>query len=370
MNKLLKNCLESEDAIHKISKEINIDLQKAKELFAFISFYFPLLMKMELRIKKLNSKLKSKNKLIDEALKYFAHLNSDGKFLRGTLIALGYQNSGKKDDDFLDLSIAYETFQTAILIHDDAIDKGDKRRGKPTINSIYKDKFKNIEDNEHIANSLSVCIGDLGFYMANQFIVENYYNNPNLAPTLKYFNDIVMKTACGEFVDVYLPNERDIEDVEPLIMDIYKMKTAIYTVTGPYCLGMILAGDNDTKEIEKILMDIGVAYQIRDDIFGIYGKHSLKSVTTDIEEFKQTILYSYAIRTPYKDELLKYYGKKTGKKELEKVREIFINCGAKEYAENKMKKLFNKARKNIEKSNIKNKDALLGLMVYLEVSSK
>jgi len=370
MNEILKDYMRLDNKIELISEKFNIDIKKAKELLNFVSFYFPLLLKLEKEIKLYNSKLKSKNKLIDEALKYFANLNSDGKFLRATLIALGYENGGKDDDEFLGLSLAYEFFQTAILIHDDAIDRSDIRRGKQTINSIYSDRFSQLKDKEHIANSLSVCVGDLGFYMANQIIVDRYYNHPNLAPTLKYFNDVVMQTACGEFIDVYLPNERKMEDIEPLIMDIYKLKTSMYTVVGPYCLGMILSGKSEIKEIEKILMDIGVAYQIRDDIFGIYGKFTQKSVTSDVEEFKQTILYSYAINTPYKNELLKYYGKKTGKKELEKVREILEVCGAKKYAEDKMKKLFDRARKNIENSNLKNKEALLGLMVYLELSVK
>lgn len=370
MNELLKDCMESEDAVSALCDRVHIDAKKAKELLSFISFYFPFLIKLEGEVKKLNAKLSSNNVLIDEALGYFANLNSDGKFLRGSLIALGYQNSDKNDDGFLDLAVAYELFQTSILIHDDAIDRGPLRRGKPTINAIYEKRFENLEDRVHVANSLSVCVGDLGFYMANQIIVESYFNHPNLASTFKYFNDVVMKTACGEFIDVYLPHDKNVSNLEDLIMDVYRLKTAIYTVTGPYCLGMTLAGEKDIQKIEKVLMDIGVAYQIRDDIFGIYGKFTLKSVTSDIEEFKQTILYSYAVNTPYKDDLLKYYGKKTGKKELEKVREIFNECGAKRYAEDKMKMLFDRARKNILDSSIKNKDALLGLIVYLEISSK
>lgn len=374
MNELLKDCMESEDAEKALRDKIHLDAKKAKELLSFISFYFPVLLKFENGIRKFNNNLQepTKNVLINEALEHFAHLNSDGKFLRGTLIALGYQNGGKNDDAFLDLALAYETFQTSILIHDDAIDKGDTRRGKPTINNIYGEKFNQLDDREHIASSLSICIGDLGFYMANQIIVSKYYNHPQLAAVLKYFNDVVMKTACGEFIDVYLPNVKQMENIEPLIMDIYKLKTAVYTVTGPYCLGMILSGNSkkDVEKFESILMDIGVAYQIRDDIFGVYGKYIGKSVTTDIEEFKQTILYSYTIGTSYKDELLKYYGKKVTKSELAIVRDIFIKSGAKEYAEKKMKMLFDRARRNIENSDINNKNALLGLMVYLEISSK
>lgn len=370
MNEQLKKCMEAEESVKEICNKIHIDDKKAKDLLSFISFYFPLLLKFENGMKKLNAQIKSKNTILNEALSYFVNLNEGGKYLRGALIALGYQNSQKNDDDFLNLALAYETFQTSILIHDDVFDKGDLRRGKKTIHSIYGEKFKSIPNGEHIGNSLSICLGDLGFYIANQIIIKNYCNNPNLPKVLEYFNDIVTKTACGEFIDIYLPNVKQMDNLEPFVMDIYRLKTAVYTVAGPYCLGMLLAGSDDIKEVESILMDIGVAYQIRDDIFGIYGKYIGKSVITDIEEFKQTILYSYAITTPYKEELLKYYGKKITKKELIIVQNIFEECGAKKYALNKMKALFNRARKNIEKSSIGNKSALLGLMTYLEINSK
>ena len=59
-------------------------------------------------------------------------MNSDGKFLRGCLIDLGYRLN-KSDNYATTLAIAYETFQTSILIHDDIIDNAILRRGKETI---------------------------------------------------------------------------------------------------------------------------------------------------------------------------------------------------------------------------------------------
>ena len=159
-------------------------------------------------------------------------------------------------------------------------------------------------------------MGDLGLYEANQMIAKNYKNDPNLGEVLTYFNDIVIKTIKGEIIDVTLPfleeNKLLNSDLEENIMLIYKLKTAYYTIIGPLSLGIILAnGKKDyLKEIEELGLKIGIAFQIQDDILGIYSDDLGKIVGSDIEEFKQTILYSYTKKNKkYYNELLNYYGK-------------------------------------------------------------
>ena len=76
--------------------------------------------------------LEENNPIIKENLNYFTDLNSNGKNIRGLLVLLGY-NLLKVDNDYaIDLALAYEVFQTAILVHDDIIDQDDIRRGKCT----------------------------------------------------------------------------------------------------------------------------------------------------------------------------------------------------------------------------------------------
>ena len=173
------------------------------------------------------------------------------------------------------------------------------------------------------------------------------------------------------FKEEYYQNTNNLEEK---IMEIYKLKTAWYSVIGPFCLGMILgnAKDKDIKEMENILLNIGLAFQIKDDILGVYGddKYIGKSTNSDIEEYKQTILYSYAINTNYKDELLKYYGKTNlTNEEITKVKEIFEKSKAKSYAENLMNKLFKSSLNKLNKVNfIKKefKEILIGFIIYLE----
>ena len=182
-------------------------------------------------------------------------------------------------------------------------------------------------------------------------------------------------------LDIVLPFKEEYFEtdgnLEHKIMEIYKLKTAWYSVIGPYCLGLILgaAKEEDIKTMEDILLEIGVAFQIQDDLLGIYGdeKQIGKSITSDLEEYKQTILYSYTMNTKYKDELHKYYGKKIVPEEIKKVKEIFEKSGAKKYAENKMIELFKISEKQTDELdfiNENNKSILKGFITYLKNRNK
>lgn len=329
------------------------------------------------------------NKFIQEAVENFVTSNRGGKFLRATLCALGYQSFEKEDSKYIPLSIALELFQTSILIHDDIIDEATVRRGLDTIpvkyKKIYRDPIKKGREYEkklnNLSDSMALCLGDMGLYLANQVIVKNYKDEKTLSKILEYFNEIAIKTCKGEMLDVVLPFYEEFygqEDLEPLVTEIYKLKTSWYSVIGPYALGAILAGLEEEKinKLEDALMNLGIAFQIKDDLLGIYGdeKKIGKSVISDCEEFKQTVLYAYTVNTNYKEELLKYYGKKNiTEKELSTVKEIFKNSGAKEYSEKLMDKLFKESFDEILSLDflpVKYKKILLGFAEFLKVRNK
>lgn len=369
----------------------NGDVKKMEVMYEFLKYYLSVKDKFTLKMEDYNSLFVKgySNRFLEEALEQFTSSNKGGKFLRASLIALGYQSFGDDDDKYLPLGIALELFQTSILIHDDIIDKADKRRGLDTIpvkyQKIYGDSIKEGNDFESkrkdIGNSMALCLGDLGFYLALQIIVQNYRNNENLDRVLEYYNSVAIKTCEGEMVDVILPFYEEFygeeDNLESHVMEIYKLKTAWYSVVGPYCMGAILGGLDDEKvhKLEDALINLGVAFQIKDDLLGIYGdeKHIGKSVTSDVSEYKQTILYAYVVNTEYKDELLKYYGKDISVKEMDKVKEIFDKSGAKEYANKVMDKLFRDSFKDIldlEFLDLDKKKLLLGFAEFLKVRSK
>ena len=366
-------------------------IKKMEVMYEFLKYYLSVKDKLNLKMEDYNSLFVKgySNRFLEEALEQFVSSNKGGKFLRACLIALGYQSFGNEDDNYLALGCALELFQTSILIHDDIIDKADKRRGLDTIpvkyQKIYGDPIKDGSDFEgkrkDIGNSMALCLGDLGFYLALQIIVQNYRNNENLDRVLEYYNSVAIKTCEGEMVDVILPFYEEFygeeDDLESHVMEIYKLKTAWYSVVGPYSLGAILGGLDDDKvhKLEDALINLGVAFQIKDDLLGIYGdeKHIGKSVTSDVSEYKQTILYAYAINTKYRDELLKYYGKEISVKEMDKVKEIFDKSGAREYANKTMDKLFKDSFKDIldlDFLSTDKKKLLLGFAEFLKVRSK
>lgn len=358
-------------------------IKEYANLLEFFIYYKSKLKEFETELKKINKTFIEKdNPIVIDAISKFIKMNGDGKFLRGCLIDLGYKLN-KNDDYAKTLSLAYETFETSILIHDDIIDNAHLRRNKETIHETYKNEFKkyNVE-NDNTNNSLALCIGDLGFFYTTELITKKYKNDKNLAKLLSYYNNIVIKTIKGEIIDVALPfiekNDKKHTLHEEDIMEIYKLKTSWYTIVGPFVLGMIL-GNSKVKDIEtfeKVLEPLGIAFQIKDDILGIYSSKEIlgKSVYSDIEEFKQTILYSYIKikRNDLLDELLKYYGRSINEEESKKVQQLFEESGALEYATNKMNGMFNEAYSNIKSMDIKEyiKNILLGLILFLRLREK
>lgn len=351
-----------------------------KELNMFYEYYNNTKNLIENAINMYNESLlqETDNEIVKHGIKEFIRMNSDGKYIRGVLIALGHHiYSGKEDNNYIPLAVAYETFQTAILIHDDIIDKADKRRGKDTIPVVYKNKY----NDDYLANGIAICLGDYGFFKAYQHIVENYAKNKNLPLILDVYNDISIKTVMGELIDVELPTinktKLNKKKVEEQVMEIYRLKTAWYTIIGPFKLGMAITGKSDDKILE-ILESIGIAFQIKDDLLGIYGDELKlgKPASSDISEFKQTLLYTYIndYKPEYLEELLMYYGKENiTNKEIEKVRAIFEESGAKKYATDKMNNLFIESKKKIDKNtklDDKYKFILKGFITYLETRDK
>ena len=350
----------------------------------FKEYYNEQKIKIEKLLKDYNEKLIIEdNPLIKKNLEYFKDLNSDGKLVRGTLVNLGYSLEKDHDDYSNNLALTYEIFQTAILIHDDIIDNDEKRRGKDTIHyRNYQDYLSLINDKDELtgySKSIALCMGDYGLYIANKVITESYTNDPNLGKVLNYFNDIVLKTIKGELLDVILPiqSKNNIKNdlLEENIIEIYRLKTAYYTIIGPLVTGLILAGASTEKQeiIEKFGEEVGIAFQIQDDILGIYSDETGKVIGSDIKEYKQTILYSYIQNTQYKEEFKKYYGQELTQENINKVRELLEISGATQYAINEMNKRYDKSIEILDSIGwieFNKKEILKGFIEYLRKRNK
>ena len=354
------------------------------DLELFKEYYLQVKKDLEKVIDDYNKELlKNKEGYLKNNLEIFSNLNRDGKLIRGFLISLGYKMSNKENIDYsYPLALAYEIFQTSILIHDDIIDEDNLRRGKETIHySSYKNNKKyNDTLAKKIGDSVAICVGNYGLFEAFKQIIKNYGNDKNYSKILEYYDETILKTCEGELIDVELSfdGRYKLKDTNLYdnIMSIYKLKTAYYTIIGPLTLGLILGGisDDKIKIIEKLGEKIGIAFQIQDDILGIYNDMG-KVIGSDIKEYKQTLLFSYTMdKKEYKDELLKYYGKEDiSEKEIEIVQSIFKESGAYDYAYGLMNDLYNESLeiiKDISWIDTNNKKLLIGFVEYLRQRNK
>lgn len=306
------------------------------------------------------------NCFIKESLEELKRLSKGGKRVRGYLIKLGQMLFGKDDDSYIDIAAAIEIFQTAILIHDDVIDEADKRRGLDTINAKYAGQ---------IGISKAICIGDLGF-----FISYNIINNANISDDLKIeimkvYSKTLYNTVNGEIIDVELPLKsleyhKKMDD--KLIYDIYVNKTAWYTIIGPILIGASSANASslDKEKLMKMGENLGIAFQIKDDLLGLYSEDdSMGKTLNDIKEGKQTIIYKYAIDHANKEEIEiinKYYGNSCVTIDENKIiTDLFIKLGAKENAEKLELEYTKKGIDIINSMDVKNKDLFMDFANYL-----
>jgi geranylgeranyl diphosphate synthase type I len=224
-------------------------------------------------------------------------------------------------------------------------------------------------------------MGDYGLYVANKIVCDKYYDNPNLGKLLADFNNTVLTTIKGELIDVILPfqgkhNLLSNEEIDNNILEIYRLKTSYYTIIGPMSVGIILAGGekDKLKDIEEFGEKVGIAFQIQDDILGIYSNEMGKIKGSDIKEFKQTILYSHILNTEYKDELLEYYGKEDiNENIINRVQELFKISGSYDYAYNLMNMMYDEAEQilsNINWIDDSKKTLLRGFVEYLRKRNK
>lgn len=357
-------------------------------LLEFLLFYKEKYQELQNSQNVINRSLKQNNdnEIVQDIVTDFSDLNKDGKYIRGVLIALGeYLANNNNNGDYLNLAYAYEMFQTSVLIHDDIIDNAKIRRGKETIprrickRYLYQKQDKSYQNDVlKLANSLGICAGDLGFYEANKLLIKSYQNNKNLSKILELYNDIIIKTIKGEIIDVALPflgkyNYVLVEEQD--ILDIYNLKTSWYTIIGPFLLGYLLGGKDISEKIVKALNKLGLAFQIKDDILGIFANSKVigKSNTSDCEEFKQTILYSYIMNTSYKEEFSKIYGKKNiTEKELNDLRRLLKESGSLDYALDYLDNLGSEFLEMVEDLAIseEGKNILKGLLIYINEREK
>jgi len=288
---------------------------------------------------------------VDEV--YLDILERGGKRLRGTLAIVGYEMCGGRDTAIIDrAATAIEMMHAYILIIDDIQDRAKLRRGKPSAHELlanYAEKELSASDAPHAGIALALNAALTGAHAA-ELLLAGLNVDPELKiKVLGIVNHTMLLTAHGQTSDIV--NELRAEVTKQQVEQTMELKTAHYSMLNPLCVGMVLAGAGceDTDAIREYALNTGMAFQIIDDIIGVFGEDAEtgKTAMDDICEGKQTLLTVYALAHLPKSErafLRRCIGNsKLERADFERCKQLIEQSGALEYAKTEAERYTTKA---------------------------
>ncbi|HBH1340917.1 polyprenyl synthetase family protein [Clostridioides difficile] len=219
-------------------------------------------------------------KTVIEAMNY--SLSAGGKRLRPILTLEACKIVGGNEDEAIPFAIAIEMIHTYSLIHDDlpALDNDDLRRGRPTNHKVY-------------GEAMGILAGDALLNYAFEVMLAGSINKENPEKYLKAINEIAKGAGIygmigGQVVDVESENKQ----IEKEKLDYIHMNKTAAMMVGCMRAGATIGGANSEQmeEITKYAKNIGLSFQIVDDILDIVGDEAKlgKKVGSDLENHKST----------------------------------------------------------------------------------
>lgn len=301
---------------------------------------------------------------LDEAqLQYLETLSNSGKQFRGCVLAGFYSllqpdTTNEEKKVIARLAAAVELHGTAILIHDDIIDKSATRRGMETAHYFATGTAKKtrLVDAQHFGVGAAICMADVLFFLADKTVAE-----------LDLPADLKIKLAAINAEELALLGLAEIEDMrlsssneqfsKDDILKMFAGKTGRYTGRWPLHLAAVMAQlpSKLSTTVAAVGEKIGVLYQLKDDELGIFGDESItgKSTTSDIIEGKKTFYYWHLLQLPIKErtKVFKVLGNpKATSKQLTWLKDFIQQQGIKEQVTEEM--LFLKKEVVIEISDL------------------
>ena len=221
---------------------------------------------------------------------------SGGKRLRPAFCFWGHLGAGGADSDALVLAASsLEMFQAAALLHDDVMDGSDTRRGKPSVHRAFEALHTASGwhgSAEVFGRGAAILLGDLCLAWSDEMLVASGLVTPS-ARTV--FDAMRAELSAGQYLDL-LEQVRPDTTVETALR-VARYKSAKYTIVEPLLLGAGLADVDLTAVYTAYGMPLGVAFQLRDDLLGVFGDPAVtgKPAGDDLREGKRTVLVAMAL---------------------------------------------------------------------------
>jgi geranylgeranyl diphosphate synthase type II len=239
-----------------------------------------------------------------------------GKRLRPLLTLMGCQMFGRPAGDALPAALAVEVFHNFSLVHDDIMDEAPLRRGMPTVHQKYN------------ANT-AILSGDAMLIEAYRFLCQSPAD-ASLPRLMHIFNHTALEVCEGQAADMDFEKRDDVSLPEYLRM--IEQKTAAL-IGGALALGAVIGGasEEDAAHLDAFGRNIGIAFQIQDDLLDTFGDPEKfgKKTGGDIARNKKTFLLLKALEsaTPaLRQELMALYSETSPALEsakIERVKAIF-----------------------------------------------
>lgn len=272
--------------------------------------------------------MRSDHMLLDKITQYV--LWQKGKRIRPLLVLLSAQAcSGTTSDMTHRAAALVELLHTATLVHDDVVDDSEERRGVFSINALWK-------------NKIAVLLGD--FLLSRGLLLSLDHDDYTVLHTL---SDAVRRMSEGELLQIEKSRLLNID--EETYFRIISDKTASLISACTKSGTVSVTDDEDLIErMDQFGETLGLAFQIRDDLFDFHVEDSGKPIGIDLQEKKMTLPLIVALRSAgrrKKKRILKIVDKEDkDRDDVETITSFVTDHGGIQYAREKMESLASEAR--------------------------
>ena len=234
-----------------------------------------------------------------------------GKRIRPTFAWWGWRAAGGAEEGeeataMLRAASSLELLQACALVHDDLIDDSDTRRGNPTVHVRFTDTHRGSGwrgQSRDFGAAAAILLGDLALAWADDLLHSAGLDAAALARALPAWQSMRTELLAGQYLDVLGQARGDESPQAALRID--ELKSASYTVQRPLELGAEIGGaDKATLDaLARFGSAIGVAFQLRDDLLGVFGDPAVtgKPAGDDLREGKRTLLVAEAFEHAHRE---------------------------------------------------------------------
>ena len=245
-----------------------------------------------------------------------------GKRMRPMLILLMAKNFGRVSSVTQHAAVGLELLHTASLVHDDVVDESCERRGQASVNALYD-------------NKVSVLVGD--FILSTALL---YVSKTHSEVIVRYLSELGRTLSDGEILQ--LTNIKNEAITETAYYEIIKRKTAaLFEACAAIGAESAGASHDDVEAARKFGQNLGIIFQIRDDIFDYYDSKEIgKPTGNDMLEGKLTLPVIHALKSTGNAEMMmlarKVKAREVKQSEINQLVAFTKENGGIEYADQQM----------------------------------